>query len=235
MIIKLTKDDFIIKANTIHNNKYNYDLVKFNNNKDKIKIGCGDHFFVQKTSDHLGGHGCPICAGVKYKTTEEYISECKIKHNNLYTYEKTKYTNNNKLVTITCKIHGCFEQEALSHLVGHGCPTCNNSKGEFLIRCFIEKYKIEYICEKPFDGLIRIDSLYFDFYLPKLNICIEFDGIQHFKPIKHFGGIEMFKTLQECDGIKNKWCLENNIKLIRISYRDINRIEKILKKELNIQ
>ena len=65
----------------------------------------------------------------------------------------------------------------------------------------------------------------FDFYLPELNICVEFDGIQHFKPIKYFGGEKTLKITQKHDKMKNEYCKENNIHLIRIKYN-----EKIMKK-----
>ena len=66
----------------------------------------------------------------------------------------------------------------------------------------------------------------FDFYLSDLNICIEYDGIQHFKPIDYFGGDTAFILLQTNDQIKNEYCIENNIKLIRIRY-DENIEEKL--------
>lgn len=58
----------------------------------------------------------------------------------------------------------------------------------------------------------------FDFYLPKYNILTEYDGIQHFKFIAHFGGKQRFKEQKFNDNLKNEYCIENNIKLYRISY-----------------
>ena len=58
----------------------------------------------------------------------------------------------------------------------------------------------------------------FDFYLPDFNVCIEFDGMQHFKPVEMFGGEEEFKKLKVRDEIKNKWCEVNGIELIRFNY-----------------
>ena len=70
----------------------------------------------------------------------------------------------------------------------------------------------------------------------KDNICIEFDGSQHFYP---FDDSEYYKNefvkLQLNDKIKNEYCLNNNIKLIRIPYTEIKNINVILKKELNLQ
>jgi very-short-patch-repair endonuclease len=59
--------------------------------------------------------------------------------------------------------------------------------------------------------------LSFDFYLPEKNLLIELDGIQHFSPIKRFGGYERFELQKKLDSIKNQWCLENKIELVRFS------------------
>lgn len=69
--------------------------------------------------------------------------------------------------------------------------------------------------------LIYIKSiLYFDFYLPDFNFCIEYDGIQHFIVNKWFGGIKGFDELKIRDDIKTTFCKENDINLLRISYKE---------------
>lgn len=58
-----------------------------------------------------------------------------------------------------------------------------------------------------------------------------YDGKQHFEPIKHWGGIKKFEEQKEVDSFKNQYCIDNNIKLIRIPYFDYNDIdEKYIKK-----
>ena len=59
-----------------------------------------------------------------------------------------------------------------------------------------------------------------DFYIPSINTIIEYDGVQHFKPISLFGGVKEFIKIQERDKIKNDYCIKNGIKMIRISYDD---------------
>ena len=95
-------------------------------------------------------------------------------------------------------------------------------------------FGIKYKTEKTFDGLVgcRGGLLMFDFYLPNYNICIEYDGIQHFKPIDYFGGERGLRIRQTHDMRKNKYCLRNNIKLIRIKYSDISNIKKLLAENL---
>ena len=60
----------------------------------------------------------------------------------------------------------------------------------------------------------------FDFYIPKYNLIIEYDGFHHFYPVNGGGGEEKFKLTQENDAIKNKYCKENDITLLRIPYTD---------------
>ena len=110
---------------------------------------------------------------------------------------------------------------------GIGCPHCNDSKGELIIKNFLENKKIIFVRNKIFDECFDLDKLRFDFYLPKHNIVIEFDGIQHYKPIKFFGGKKEFLNLQRRDRIKDKFCINNSIQMLRIKYNE--KIENKLK------
>lgn len=60
--------------------------------------------------------------------------------------------------------------------------------------------------------------LVFDFFLPVHNILIEFDGEQHDRPIKIWGGNKAFALQKKRDSIKNEYCINKKIKLIRIKY-----------------
>lgn len=117
---------------------------------------------------------------------------------------------------------------------GQRCKICNESKGEREIAKILETYNIRYTREYRFPKCKDKYKLPFDFYLPDYNICIEYDGEQHFKPIKHLGGLDELKRVQRRDGIKNKYCLDNNINLIRIPYWDYKNIEKILIDKLKL-
>lgn len=121
-------------------------------------------------------------------------------------------------VCIICPIHGEFWQKASIHIAGSNCPKCKSSKGELSIISFLSEHDIKYIQEKRFNDCKYKSYLKFDFYLPELNICIEFDGKQHFKPNEFFGGDEALEETKIRDEIKNKYCENNNIKLIRIRY-----------------
>lgn len=95
---------------------------------------------------------------------------------------------------------------------------------------------IDYETEYRFEDCKDTRSLPFDFYIKSKNICIEYDGEQHFIPIRFNKNItqeemnEKFKSQQYRDKIKTEYCKNNNIKLIRIPYTDFDNIEKILNK-----
>lgn len=114
---------------------------------------------------------------------------------------------------------------------GVGCPVCNESKGEKTIREHLKNNNISFIQEYRFDNCKYKNQLPFDFYIPEYNLCIEFDGEQHFEAFEYFGGEERFKIIQIRDNIKNNYCKENNINLLRIPYWELNNIEKILDEE----
>ena len=106
-----------------------------------------------------------------------------------------------------------------THLYGIGCPICNESKGEKTIRNFLLINNINFIQQKKFDDCKHKQKLSFDFYLPKYNTCIEYDGIQHFELLKYIG-FDKFKIIQKRDIIKNNYCISNNIHLLRIKYNE---------------
>ena len=224
----LHKNEYINILNILFDNKYDYSLMNFYNKQSYIKVLCNIHEeFEIKLSLHLNGHGCKKCASdaLRY-TNEEFISKSNIIHNFKYNYSLCEYTGNKDKVTILCGKHGKFKQIPNDHLNGAGCPICKSSKGELAIRNYLEFHNIKYSMEYKFDGCYNKLKLPFDFYLPDFNICIEFDGKQHFEANEFFGGNNAYKKLKQNDAIKTKYCAENNIKLIRITY-DVN-IEDIL-------
>jgi hypothetical protein len=107
------------------------------------------------------------------------------------------------------------------------------SYGEKKIYDFLIKNNIEFKYDKNIKGCNYKCQLRFDFQILNRNICIEFDGEQHFKPKKYYGGEKEFAKVKKRDQIKNLFCEVNNIKLIRLPYNlKDNEINEILNKEL---
>jgi hypothetical protein len=221
-------DEFIEKSKIIHGvDKYDYSLSIYKNNKSLIKLICKEHgVFEQIVNYHLSGCGCNLCGGTNKLTIDEFLEKSKKKHGDKYSYEKVDYINNFTKVEIFCKKHQYyFSQTPSSHFSGSGCPFCNDSKGEKIISDFLKNKSIIYFREYKFQSCKNILPLKFDFFLPDRNICIEYDGVQHFKPISIFGGDVAFEKLKINDEIKNNFCKSENINLIRISYLDdINEV-----------
>ncbi|MCC8068813.1 MAG: hypothetical protein LIO71_03555 [Ruminococcus sp.] len=97
---------------------------------------------------------------------------------------------------------------------------CIKSKGEEKISYLLQQNNIQYIKEKTFNTCKDINTLPFDFYINN-NYLIEYDGKQHFS-IEHAWNDFSFEQTQKHDKIKNQWCKENNIPLIRIPYTRLN-------------
>ena len=128
-----------------------------------------------------------------------------------------------------------FLQTPSDHFQGCGCSLCNKkSKGEIKITRFLTNNNIKFERDKRFDDCRNILPLPFDFYIPKYNLCIEFDGIQHFQNTNWYGKMsneemkENLKSNQLRDQIKNDYCKKNGINLLRIRY-DENVEEKLIK------
>lgn len=112
------------------------------------------------------------------------------------------------------------------------CKKClQGSKGEELIKKILDEEKIKYQSQYTTKDCINPDTGYklrFDFFLPEYNIIIEYDGIQHYKSNGETGwNTEKNLTeTQKRDKIKNKYCEDNNIRLIRIPYTDFSILDK---------
>jgi len=139
---KKNNEKFIYDAKIKHGNKYDYSMVDYLTNSDKIKINCVIHgTFEQTPIKHISGHGCPKCSG-KNKTTNEIISEFNLIHKNKYDYSLVDYKKSKKKVKIVCSIHGIFEQSYEVHIKGSGCPNCANIKSRTRRIKQIEKDKL---------------------------------------------------------------------------------------------
>lgn len=224
--------DFIAKANTIHNNLYDYNLAIYVSNKIPIKIICPIHgVFEQRPSAHLKGQGCPKC-GVESKklSREEFISRANKIHNSKYNYSKVKILGTRNKIEIVCPEHGSFWQRMDQHLAGTGCPICSDSKGEIFIYHYLKDNNIPFIPQYKFKDCKNKKPLPFDFAIfnedGSLRCLIEYQGKQHFEPNEFFGGKKGFEYILKTDIIKVDYCKNNKILLYHINYFD-NLEEKL--------
>lgn len=127
---KSSTHEFIFKAKQIHGDTYEYMLINYKGNREKVQIVCHKHgVFKQTPKDHLDGCGCPKCGGHAPLTQTDFVIRSIRTHNNRYDYSLAKYITDKIKVTIICPIHGCFEQTPNAHMKGQGCPICNSFVG----------------------------------------------------------------------------------------------------------
>lgn len=235
---RLGNDEFIKRAIPIHNGSYDYSLVNYINAHTEVVIICEIHGEFKQTPDlHLNTKGCKKCFPIYKRDVDEFTKLASDIHNNSdnkLDYSNVEYVNNYTSVEIICSEHGVFTQTPKNHInKKYGCPKCSvKSKGELEIRKQLSLNELKHIEQKKFNDCVYKSKLKFDFYIPKHNVVIEYDGIQHFESIEFFGGEEGLNETKLRDKIKDKYCKDNNIKLLRIPYWDFKNIEKIIKKEL---
>ena len=228
-----THEYFISRIKNINPNIEILSEYKGANKKVKCKCNKCCNIWETKASSLLSGHGCPICFhNSKRKTHEQFVEEVKNINSDITIIGNYK----NSKTKIKCRCNNCghiWMPYANGLLVGRGCPRCKKSEGEKAILSYLDSNNIFYLQQYIFIDCRDINPLPFDFYLPNNNLLIEFDGEQHFRPVDYFGGIEKYNTQVKHDEIKNQYCFENNLRLLRIPYTEFNNINHILDIELS--
>jgi very-short-patch-repair endonuclease len=230
---KLSDNDIILKFRNKHGDKYDYSKMSYEGlNSCKVNIICPIHGeFIQYPKNHLK-YGCSACSKNKAFTIGVVLERTFEVHGLRYLYCLESGLTNKTKIQIYCEKHGPFTQVLGNHLMGKGCSRCSSSKGEMFIERYLIEKSINYIRQKEFSGCFFKRNLKFDFFLPDFGICIEFDGIQHFKPVERFGGIEYYKYVSNCDKIKEDFCQKEGLRLLRIPYNQFKNIEKIIRENL---
>ena len=224
--------DMLIK---IYKNQNNIEIndINYNNNRSNINLWCKKHGLLQlQYGRAIGGQGCKYCNEENRleKEKENFIKQSNILWNSMFDYSEVEYKGINKKVKLIYNNREYY-QTPYNHLKMFS-PLKNRSNGELIIENILLKKKIYFIREKTFVNLRHKKLLRFDFYLPNSNICIEFDGIQHYNPPNRWGGFNRLLYYNMLDKLKNEYCFNNNIKLIRIPYKDVSNIEKIIDEDV---
>jgi hypothetical protein len=149
---KLTQKQFIDRCVELYGDQYIYDKTVYKNTRTNVMVECKTHGIFEKNARGLlNGIGCKKC-NTKWNnyvkrqrmTTEQFIEKATNKHEGFYSYEKSNYVNSRTKLTITCPMHGEFEQQASGHLEGYGCQKCADLKhGDYrpwFIKTYFDKY-----------------------------------------------------------------------------------------------
>ena len=149
-------------------------------------------------------------------------------------YDKVVYTNNKTNVIVSCPIHGDFDVAPQDHLYGmNGCPKCQCSKGETAIRVWLETHEIKHDWHKPIKSKLAIGKrkkFIPDFYIESANLIIEYNGEQHYRAKKEWGGEKQLRWQQRRDAALRVYCEQEGIRLIEIPYTEFNNIDNIMEK-----
>lgn len=186
------------------------------------------------------GEKCPKCIGLDKPEISKIRNFAKDKG---FTLLSKSYINNRgklEFIHDSCGYPISVSWHGFSRIVG--CKNCYKSSSEDRI---FKKLKAEgliegkdFYVEHRFEECRSKRTLPFDFYIPKLNLCIESHGEQHYKPVR-FGGMsiekasENLKSSKSRDKIKRVFCKKNKINLEIIKYTDFKNIENIVDIILN--
>lgn len=210
---------------------YRGSLVKLRVRHNK----CG-HIYLTTPNNFINhGRRCPFCYLDDKKTTKQVKEEIKNRFGNEFELE-SEYKNAKSKVQI--KHNKCGHRFWVlfnSFIVRGTCPYCKQSRGEHLIQSVLtQAFRLK--PGKDFNyGYVLPNKLHLDFYLPKYKLAIEYDGKQHQEPVSYFGGVEQFKKQQFRDSIKNTYCNDHDINLVRIPYTVISfsKVKQIISAYIN--
>lgn len=223
-----TKESFLKLIEYIDKNDLGFNVLTniddYKNNKQKLDVicKCGNKFNPSLGNIISGKvRQCTLCRNKKSQIKRRLDKDVMTKYieSNGYRIKDYKYNNGNYFL-VSCGLHDYYwvNYSNFYHSKTR-CKVCNISKGENEISKILDNHNIGYEREKVFNDLIGSGgrNLRFDFYIEELNTLIEFDGEQHFVP-KFDMTDDDFKRQQSHDVMKDNYCLNKNINLIRIKY-----------------
>lgn len=225
-------------------------MVKAGSNK-KVWWKCpiaNDHEWESKISDRKQGRNCPCCSNPIRKivlsnclatTHPELIKQWHpTKNGDLTPYDVV--AGSHKKVWWKCQKCQNTDKHEWKAIIadvsfGTSCPICKESKGEKAVAKTLTNFSLKFKRQWKFKSCKNVNSLPFDFVVKTKNgiKIIEYQGEQHFFPIKFFGGNENFIKLKKRDLIKQNWCKKKKIPLLAINYLDFENIEQLVQAYIN--
>lgn len=172
-----TTEQFVSKARARFGDTLDYSRAQYVTSLTPIEVGCPVHgFFTVRPHEHLKSTGCPLCASNAKKTHGELLARARAAHGDRYDYSKSTFTLVGAPVTITCKVHGDFQQIAKAHLNGHNCPLCareatasqeENELAEWLVSLGVRVVR---------NDRTTLNGFELDIYLPDYRLGVEYHG-----------------------------------------------------------
>lgn len=227
--------------------KKGYELItkkeELKNIHDYILYCCPKHGIKKMRGANLiSGRGCPDCksenARIRYSLSIDEVKDRIEKCGGIILNPEDYINNFETNLQFECTECGNKFYSSLERFVqwgGQVCKNCSNaeSSGERAIRHWLEDNNIEFEQEKMFPDCRDKSMLRFDFYLPKHNLIIEFDGSQHFRDTTYFEKSN-YDYVSGHDKIKNDYCLEKGIDMMRIPFWNKHKINILLDEKINL-
>lgn len=174
-----------------------------------------------------GNTGCPMCKKLPRKDQDYFVKEIEMINPDIEVVGK--YTSAKRSIEFRCKIDNHKWMARPDNIrSGKGCPLCRASKLEKTMHNALSDRLVE------FDREFEICGKFFDFKIG--NVIIELDGIQHFEYVA-FRGYEglSLEDVKNNDLLKNNLALNNGYSIVRISYSQIDSIDKIIDEILSME
>lgn len=223
----VVNDYKVVERILIKENAYKYKGYKvkclLSNKTTKIKES-----MLKRSKESKFKHRLPSKVNALYNKTEL--------HKYIKNLEESKNTSIGSQTPVDCMCPSCDFEKIITanQLVTHGfnCDNCggNRSYGEKIMKFILEYNSIYFIEQKKFNGLVGNNrQLKIDFYLPKHNIALEIQGLQHYKDVSIF---KNSKQTREYDKIKRKHFDNIDVSLIEIDAK-ISDVDYIIKNIIN--
>lgn len=234
--LKITQDDFVLRASDVHNNTYDYSKSIYVNALTQIIITCKEHGdFMQDPHSHLAGHGCLECSGKQKLTTADFICRSNEIHNGRYDYSLVDYKNAKTSVTIRCQVHDIlFEQNPDAHYYGAAnCPSCIATKVSGAERDILQYIETIYTGKIIGSDRTVLKPKELDIYIPELKLAFEYCGL--------YWHSDQYKS-PEYHADKYNKCREAGVRLVTIFENEWihqapivkNKIKQLLSNVINV-
>lgn len=211
-------------------------LEEYNGAFNKVKVSCSDCGEIYDITPHdLNRRGCSRCLGRHKRTLADVKEEIIALTNGDYEVVSDNFNDTHTPIDIMHR--GCgntYKATRHNFRKGRRCPICSSSVGETLTEQALKDLGVTYERQKTFDDLFILGKLSYDFYLPKYNVLIEYQGIQHYEPVEHFGGEEQLNIQKERDSKKKEYARLQGIELLEIPYtiKTLDGVRKEVKEKI---
>lgn len=230
---KKTHEEFVREVYALVGDEYTV-VGTYEGSRKKVLMkhnSCGNEWEARAVGFINTGRRCPECKWNVLKTTEKFKEDVHEVVGSEYVV-LGEYVHSHDKILMKHRTCGFEYEVAPNNFLNKGsrCIVCLESKGEATIAKFLDSQNIEYDREFSIKYAKSKRPLRLDFLVG--NVAIEYDGELHYKAIKHFGGEDSLTETQRRDRIKDKYCADNGIPLIRIPYWDFDNIDAILTEKL---